>query len=89
VKKVILAFLLACTAALSFSIPVVADVTVVVEEINITAEQGEITPFSEYTRNYFRMPLCGCGNLQFRVWGMVSGRWLTEWTYINSGGCGN
>jgi len=62
--------------AFSFMIPVKAAEAYVAEPANTMVEQG-ITPLSEQTRIYWRMYH---GALQFRVWGMTSGRWLTEWT---------
>ena len=38
-----------------------------------------ISPFSELTQIYWRTVN---GQLQFRVWGITSGRWLTPWTNV-------
>ena len=84
-KKILVALLLVSIMMLSFATPVMANNAVVaeiVEVVEIVAEQQEITPFSEHTRNYLRISICGCNQLQFRVWSIVRGRWLTEWAYI-------
>lgn len=75
-KKRLLVSLLISVLILSFATPVMAitDVTSV-ESMNIVAEQ-EISPFTEMTRIYLRTYN---GNIQWRLWGMTSGRWLTEW----------
>jgi len=82
VKKVLVAFLLVSIMAFSFAVPVAASDVVVAEVVCVSATPENITPFSEITRNYFRWSICGCGGLQMRVWGITSGRWLTEWTYL-------
>ena len=74
-KKIFLAFLLVSVMALSFAVPVMAN------DYAVAAEQ-EVEPFTERTRIYNRRSICGCGQLQFRVWGITSGQWLTPWTYI-------
>ena len=81
-KKTLVAFLLVSIMALSFVAPVMASEATVAEVLHISAGQEDIMPFSEHTRNYFRWSVCGCGRVQLRVWGMTSGRWLTEWTYL-------
>jgi len=69
--------------ALSFAAPVAASATVA-EDVAIEAEATyqQITPFIEMTRIYHRWSICGCMGLQFRVWGITSGRWLTDWDYV-------
>jgi len=45
------------------------------------ASYTEIVLLNEVTRIYWRT---FNGNLQFRVWGVTSGRWLTEWqNFVN------
>jgi len=65
---------------LSFAVPVMA-----MPEIQppATVEEAtlEITPFIEETRLYWRTY---GGVLQFRVWGMTSARWLTDWTDVGA-----
>ena len=77
-KKILFAFLLVIVMSLSFAVPAMANVAVVSESVR-TAEYQGITPFTEMTRIYHRM---SNGRLQFRVWGMTSGRWLTDWAYM-------
>jgi len=48
-----------------------------VQEYNPTNDFMEIAPRHELTRIYWRTTSAGI--LQFRVWGITSGRWLTEW----------
>ena len=75
-KKRLVVFLFVSVMALSFAVPVAAKPAI--EPIS-TAEYQGIAPFTEMTRIYHRW---SGGRLQFRVWGMTSGRWLTEWTYM-------
>jgi len=75
-KKRIMVFLLVCTMALSFAIPAMAaSETIAVEPTNVETEQ-EVTPFHEFTQIAFRTYH---GVLQWRVWSLTNGRWLTEW----------
>jgi len=69
-KKMLIAFVLTGIMALSFVTPVIATTG----SMTVTAEQ-EIAPRIEMTRIYWRTYH---GQLQFRVWGMTSGRWLTD-----------
>jgi len=75
VKKKVVAFLLICAVALSFAPPAIATTMPVVS----IEQEIEVAPFFEMTRNYLRTYH---GVLQFRVWGMTSGRWLTDWADI-------
>jgi hypothetical protein len=75
VKKRLLLFLCVSMMALSFAVPVMAVETVVLEPVNISAEQG-ITPDTEMTRIFWRTYN---GQLQWRVWSITNGRWLTDW----------
>jgi len=84
-KKRLVAFFLICVMTLSFASPVVANAVVVAEPTNTVVEQ-EISPFDIVTRIYYRWSPCGCGGLQFRVWNITTGRWLTEWAYVNPPG---
>jgi len=45
-------------------------------ELDVSQGYVEIAPLTEYTRIYWRT---WNGNLQFRVWGITSGRWITDW----------
>ena len=76
-KKRIVAGLLVCVMTLAFAMPTMAsDVSMVM----VTAEIEEpITPFHELTRIYWRTYR---GELQMRVWGITSGRWLTDWMTV-------
>ena len=78
-KKALVTFLLISVMALSFSVPAMANPVTVVEETAKEASYQEITPFTEITIIYHRW---ATGGLQFRVWGVVSMRWLTEWQYV-------
>ena len=77
-KKRLMTFLLISVMALSFAVPVMATEASTAEPINATTEQ-EITPFTEMTRMYWRNHQ---GQLQWRVWSMTNGRWLTDWTTL-------
>ena len=82
-KKRLLMFLLACLILLSLVVPAMAvDAlsvfpTVMSEHELMQQASIEMEPRNEYTRIYWRT---FNGVLQFRVWGITSGRWLTEWT---------
>ncbi|MCL2842489.1 MAG: hypothetical protein FWE28_03345 [Oscillospiraceae bacterium] len=86
-KKKVLMFLLACLMLLSLVVPAAAHSTdagpihppVAPEYEPGTSDYAPIAPRNEMTRIYFRNL---AGNLQFRVWGITSGRWLTEWQYL-------
>jgi len=79
-KKRLVAFLFISVMAMSFAVPAMANTAVVSEPVKTTAEQGiEIVPFTEMTRIYHRW---ATGGLQFRVWGINSMRWLTDWAYV-------
>jgi len=77
-KKVLVTILLISVMAISFAVPTMAN-TAVAEETVKEASYQEIVPLTEKTKIYHRW---ATGGLQFRVWGMVSGRWLTEWQYV-------
>jgi len=78
-KKAVVTFLLVCVMAFS-SVPAMASTAVTQEIVQETSYQ-EIVPFFEITIIYHRW--CGCcDRLQFRVWGAISGRWLTDWQYV-------
>ena len=74
-KRKILVCVLVCVMALSFAVPALA---VPAYEAGSLAYE-EIVPISEETRIYWRI---FNGQLQYRVWGITSGRWLTDWTNI-------
>ena len=81
-KKKIITLFFICGMALFFAVPVMAQTEVAVAEAvyetieqDAVEEQG-ITPFTEMTRAYFRTYN---GVLQFRIWSITNGRWLTYW----------
>ena len=78
-KKTIMAFMLICVLSLAFAVPAMASDAKVAPEPTTTAEYQGITPFIEMTRAYWRNHQ---GQLQMRIWGMTSGRWLTDWITI-------
>ena len=78
-RKKLITFLCASIMSLSFVIPALAMetvTTVAVEPVNASAVQ-EISPFHEFTQFYWRWHN---GQLQFRVWSITNGIWLTPWT---------
>ena len=82
-KKIFITFLLICVMSMSFAAP--AMVTGAVANETVTVEVavevgGETTTDTEITVIYHRW--CDCGRLQFRVWGVVSMKWLTDWQYM-------
>lgn len=77
-KKILVAFLLVGVMALT-AVPAVANTAVTQETVKIEVPCQEIVPFTEITKIYHRNHH---GRLQFRVWGVVSMKWLTEWTYV-------
>lgn len=77
-KKALITFLLICVMMVSFAVPVMANTAVAEETVKEAAYQ-EFMPFTDMTRIYHRM---SNGRLQFRVWGINSMRWLTDWTYV-------
>ena len=77
-KKKLVVFLSVGLMVLSFAIPAMASEIAVKEPVQTyEATEHEIAPRSEMTRVYWRTYN---GVLQFRIWGMTSGRWLTDWT---------
>lgn len=88
-KKRSLMFLLAALMLLSLAVPAMAvsadvesappPVIVAYYEIDLPNGDTITVPRSEETRLYFRT---WNGQLQVRVWGITSGRWLTPWTNI-------
>ena len=79
-KKRFMAILAACVMALSFAVPVAASDFSAVKPINVETQNSEAMPFTEFTRTYFK----NTGDaIYWRVWGITSGRWLTEWTRLN------
>jgi len=74
--------LLAGLMLLSLTVPAMAtDVITVptpgISECELMQQTGvEMEPRNEQTQIYWRN---WHGVLQFRVWGVTSGRWLTEW----------
>ena len=78
-KKALVTFLLVGVMALSFAVPAMANTVATQETVKLEASYQEIVPFFEQTKIYHRW---ATGGLQFRVWGMISGRWLTDWAYV-------
>jgi len=74
-KKKFLICLLVSVMALSFAVPTMA--VAAPEPINAVVEYEGIAPLNEMTRIYWRTYN---GILQFRVWSITNGRWLTNWT---------
>ena len=77
-KKKLFICLLVGMMALAFPISVMAVETVAAKSVYESMEQ-EIVPFNEQIRLYFRN---NGGVLQFRVWSITNGRWITEWTDV-------
>jgi len=78
-KKRLLVYLFAASVmVLSFAVPVMAAETIAAEPKYAAAEQ-EAAPRTEMTQIYWRNYQ---GVLQFRVWSITNGRWLTDWTAI-------
>lgn len=80
-KKKLLVCLFACAMALSFAVPAMAagvDVTVA-EPVSVEASFVEIQPFNEVTQIVFRTY---GGVLQWRVWSVTWGRWITDWMVV-------
>ena len=86
--KKLLISLMACVMLLSSAIVVSAEKIDIMPismsvidapEHSLSLSDGyiEIVPFHELTRIYLRTNSAGV--LQFRVWGITSGRWLTDW----------
>jgi hypothetical protein len=80
-KKALVTFLLVGVMALSFAVPAMANTIVAEETVQETSYQ-EIVPSFEQTIIHHRRSICGCGRLQFRVWGATSMKWLTDWLYV-------
>ena len=71
----VMAFPLAAPAmTFSFAVPVMANVSVVDDPVCV--DGGENTIDNEMTQIYWRT---FNGVLQFRVWSITYGKWLTEW----------
>jgi len=86
-KKRLLMFLLASLMLLSLAVPAMAVDAISVLPTGVSEHEPmqqvgmEVDPHNEQTRIYFRT---WQGNLQFRVWGVTSGRWLTDWqNFVN------
>ena len=79
-KKKLVVFLLIGAIAFSFATPAMATTSdgITPEMVNTTMEH-EITPFTEMTRIYLRTYN---GNLQWRLWSITNGRWLTDWANV-------
>jgi len=75
-KKRLVTYLFVVVMAFSVAIPVMA-AEVVEAETKYTMTEQEIAPRTEMTRIYWRNHN---GQVQFRVWSITNGRWLTDWT---------
>lgn len=73
-KKCFITAMSICMMAMLFTVPVVAAEVSIAEPV-----YQEIAPRNEPTRLYFRTYH---GQLQMRVWGMSSMRWLTGWVNV-------
>jgi hypothetical protein len=76
-KKRLMVFLLISVMTFSFAVPAMANVSVVNDPVCVGG--GENTIDNELTQIYWRT---FNGVLQFRVWSITHGKWLTEWTNI-------
>jgi len=80
-KKLVVCFFV-MVMALSFAVPVMAaDVLPVAAVDVVESDLVEITPFNEMTRIYWRWAPHNPERLQFRVWSVTNGRWITDWLY--------
>ena len=84
VKKRLLVFVLAVVMLFSMAVPAMATTqealpVPIVMATGYDSSDGYavISPFNEQTTIYWRT---WNGQLQFRVWGVTSARWLTPWT---------
>lgn len=78
-KKKLLVCLFACAMALSFAVPAVAAGVDFVEPASESILEQEIAPFNEEVQIAFRTYH---GVLQWRLWSVTRGRWITEWTNV-------
>lgn len=75
-KRKLMAFMFAGVMSLSFAVPVVA-----AEAVATAIESQGVSPHTfEQTRTYWRVT--ANGQLQWRLWGITSARWLSDWTYV-------
>lgn len=75
-KKKLAMFLLVGVMALSFfAVPAMAADVIATEP---AVEVQEIAPLNEATQTHWRIY---DGRLQFRIWGVTNGVWLTPWTF--------
>ena len=77
-KRKLIVCLLTCVMAFSFVVPAMASEAVKYEPVYSVTYQ-EVAPRTEMTRLYFRTYH---GVLQFRVWSITNGRWITDWTNV-------
>ena len=78
-KRKLVVFLLTCIMVFSLVVPAMAAEAVKVEPVYSAVEQQDIAPRTEMTRIYWRTYH---GVLQFRVWSITNGRWITDWTNV-------
>jgi len=78
-KKKLFLCLFACIMALTFAVPTMAAGADFREPVRVEQDVepfAEITPFAEVTQIVFRTYH---GVLQWRVWSVTWGRWITDW----------
>ena len=81
-KKRFMVCLFVMLMALSFAVPAMAaDVSISIVDV-VEEGMAEVTPFTEMTQIYLRWAPSDPTRLQFRVWSITNGRWLTDWTYF-------
>ena len=76
-KKRALTLCLICVMALLMAVPAIATPAAAIE-VPVIEQVQEIGERTEETRIYWRTTSLGV--LQFRVWSITWGRWLTDWT---------
>ena len=75
-KKRLISCFLVIVLTLMFTLPVMAADVVIAEPVVAVEDGIEFTPFTEMTQIVWRNYQ---GQLQFRVWSITNGRWLTDW----------
>ena len=81
-KKKLMVVLFVGILALSFAVPVMATENVTTVSVYETIEVGsENSLQTEMTQIVLRVCV-DCGRLQFRVWSLTNGRWITDWLYV-------
>ena len=78
-KRAFLGLLVSVVLALSFAVTASATEAETLKPTYSTVEQ-DVSPFTEMTRMYWRMQ---GGVLQWRLWSITNGRWLSDWTTVH------